>query len=63
MSPARGSIPSAGVIKEDLRLVIFAWVGYNYDAQVAAPVVVTSAKLHTAPGSSLYRDPDKSLGR
>jgi hypothetical protein len=44
MSPARGVIPNAGVIKEDLRIVTVALAGYNYLAQVATPEVVLVRK-------------------
>jgi hypothetical protein len=51
MSPARGCTPSAGVFKEDIRIVTVAWVGYNYDAYDATPVAADYANVTLPPGS------------
>jgi hypothetical protein len=48
MSPAR---LNAGVIKEDIRIVIVAWVGYSYLAYDATPVAADYAKVSLPPGS------------
>jgi hypothetical protein len=46
------------VIKEDLRIVTVAWVGYNYLAQVTTPeVVIRDQTSHCPRGPSLLETP------
>jgi hypothetical protein len=50
--------PKRRGIKEDLRIVTVAWVGYNYIAQVATPVVVrVDQTVHCPRGPSLLETP------
>jgi hypothetical protein len=57
MSPARGFTPSAGVIKEDIRIVTVSLVGYNYIAYDAPRWQCCVAKLDTTPGVPFIETP------